>query len=45
MAELLRFEHVEISYGVESVVHDVSLRCSPGKFWAWWGNPAAENPR
>ena len=31
MAELLRFEHVEISYGGESVVHDVSFSVKPGE--------------
>lgn len=31
MAELLRFEQVEISYGGESVVHDVSFSVKPGE--------------
>lgn len=31
MAELLSFEHVEISYGGESVVHDVSFSIKPGE--------------
>ena len=31
MAELLRFEHVEISYGGESVVRDVSFSIKPGE--------------
>lgn len=31
MAELLSFEHVEISYGGDSVVHDVSFSVKPGE--------------
>ncbi|MGM9640325.1 MAG: ABC transporter ATP-binding protein [Faecousia sp.] len=31
MAELLRFEHVEISYGGTPVVHDVSFSVQPGE--------------
>mgnify|MGYP004691890055 FL=1 len=31
MAELLSFEHVEISYGGDPVVHDVSFSVKPGE--------------